>query len=132
MWARSGSRMISATDGEPQRERLFGKLENQEIFGGAVLLSRDKRVSGRRKIGRFAGRWRLLAIATLNGFRERGDFLDRRREILGTPRLLLGRRRGLCRCAGGFLGDRSDLPGALSGVLHRGKNGFGAGRRSDR
>jgi hypothetical protein len=41
--------------GKPQGERFSRKLENQQILGGGIFPSRKKRVSGRRKIGRFAG-----------------------------------------------------------------------------
>jgi hypothetical protein len=45
--------MISAI--EASRKANSRKLENQQILGGGIFPSRKKRVSGRRKIGRFAG-----------------------------------------------------------------------------
>ena len=41
--------------GKPQREQFSRKLENQEILGGGIFPSRNKRVSGRRQDRPFCG-----------------------------------------------------------------------------
>src|ERR1700677_2711059 len=66
--------------GKPQRERFSRKLENQQILGGGIFPSRNKWVSGRRNIGRFAG------LLTSTGHRDAEWFPRARRFPRSPPR----------------------------------------------
>src|SRR6185503_21088476 len=60
-----------------------------------------------------------LAIAALDVFSQRRDFLDRSGEVFGPARLLLG--RGCCfgRGTACLVGSSGDLLGAARSFLHR-------------
>ena len=82
-------------DVKTQTEGLPRKLEHQEIFEYRISIWRDKRSTSVERSVFFRVCSRLLAIATLNGFGQRGNLFDSRCEIFRTPRLLLGSSRGL-------------------------------------
>src|SRR6476469_468016 len=108
--------MISATvaSRNPNDSPPIRKIKRFSDAISSFAVPRELAAEGRSVF--FRTGWRLLPIATLNGFGERGDFFDRRCEILCTARLLLRSGRGLGRGAGGFLGDRRDLSGTLSDI----------------
>src|SRR5258705_2922677 len=110
--------MISATvaSRNPKHSPAIRKIKRLSDAISSFAVSSESAAEGKSVF--FRTGWRLLAIATLDGFGERGDFFDRRCEILCTARLLLRSGRGLCRGAGGFLIDRRDLSGTMSDILH--------------
>ena len=114
---------------EPEAEQVSAIRKTTRCSGSASpMFEAAAGTAASAAVGRSVPSCRLrLAIAALDVFSERGDLFDRRREILGTARLLPGGGRRLRRRASRFLGHGCNLLGAADRLLHRRENSLGTG-----